>query len=385
MNEDKYCSLRSPLPHWDLAGKQVFVRADLNVPLKQGKIIDDTRLQKLRPTLDAILTKGGFITLATHIGRPKQYQQDLSTSSIIAPWLYQHGYDNRITLLENLRFFTEEMENSITFAKQLAQGMDYYLDDAFGSVHRSSTSLTTLPQLFDPEHRGIGLLIEQELATLSKLKYQAKKPFVLILGGEKVADKLPFLKSMLDHVTDILLCPAIVGPFLHTKLNNTDNALVDEAQSIIALAQKKQIKLHLPQDYLISQPGAKNIWIGPFSYRGASTIGPEDLLVAIGPKTIAQWEPIIMQAETIFFNGPMGNLDKPETIQELKVLLQTIAQSPAWSIVGGGDSLAALQAFHLKQKVDFCSTGGGATLAYLSGQPLPALDALLTPFIDTSL
>lgn len=367
MQTDRYCSLHSKIRIWDLAGKQVFVRADLNVSIEQGAIIDDTRLQAIRPTLDAILNKNGLITLATHIGRPAGYQENLSTQ-IIAQWLHTRGYDNHITVLENLRFFAGETDMSHTFAQQLAEGIDYYVDDAFASAHRSSASLTIMPQLFDREHKSIGLLVERELSELSKLKYHAKKPFVLIVGGGKAVEKLPFLQNMLDLVSDILLCPAFANIFL----TNTP-----QAQNVIALAQQKQVKFHLPIDYLVSHPSTPNLWSQPFIYKKTSEIKPEDSIIAIGPQTIEQWKPIIMNAQTIFFNGPMGNLKQPATIETLHKLLQLIAESPAWSVVGGGDSLAALHTFGLQNKIGFCSTGGGATLAYLSNQTLPALDALL--------
>ena len=412
---DAYALFTSPLKNWvkheGLTDKQIFVRADLNVPITNGTISDDFRLQAIRPTLDYILKHGGKITLATHIGRPKDQEKELSTN-IIRRWLDDHGYDTRITLLENLRFRKEEtawfdtilltqnhspradspprssrvnserisIEGQRAYAKELAQGIDYYIDDAFASVHDADASLTALPELFDTDHKGIGFLVEHELNELSALKYHAQKPFVIILGGGKAATKLPFLKALIPRVTDIMLCPAVSKPFwqlMHLKPTNSfspeEEMALHEARQIINLAQQHGVTLHLPQDYLVGTEG----WQGKFIYKQASAITDNDTLIAIGPETVALWTPIITQAKTIFFNGPMGDLDKPETVKELKAVLHVITQSNAVSVVGGGNSHAALQLFDLEHKVSFCSTGGGATLAYLSGHDLPALDALL--------
>lgn len=354
---DRYALMRSPLRHWDLKNKRVFVRADLNVPLEDGTIIDDSRLQAIRPTLDYIVSQGGHITLATHLGRPKGFEEALSTKMLM-PWFEKHGYPSTpegyagrstsITLLENMRFYAENPED-MAFAQELATGMDYYIDDAFGSCHRSGTSLTGLPKLFDTAHKGIGFLIEHELSMLSKLKYHAEEPFVLILGGGKTEEKLKLLEALLPRVSTALLCPALAQAY---RGNNS--------------------KVLLPVDYLVGKR-----WDGPYSYKKSTEITEKDIVVAIGPNTVTAWHETILHARTIFFNGAMGDLRKPETVQELKAVLQTVAQSAALRAIGGGSTVAALHLFDLTNKIDFISTGGGATLAYLSDQPLPALDALL--------
>lgn len=380
---DAYCKLKSPLPHWNLQNKHVFVRADINVPLHDGAILDDARLQALRPTLDYILAHGGRITLGTHIGRPHGFEQKLSTNPLQA-WLNHHGYDHRVTLLENLRFSLEEKAGNLLFAQELAQNIDYYIDDAFASLHDTDTSLTIMPKLFDAQHKGIGFLVERELGMLNTIKYNAQQPYVWILGGGKAASKLPLLETLLRSahtlVTDIMLCPALSWPFWHLAQEKKRHVVTPEqeilvhlAKTIIDLAQQKQVTLHLPQDYLVGTDG----WNGKFMVKRAEAVTEDDMMIAIGPETVKLWTPIISQAKTIFFNGPMGDLEKAETIESLKAVLHVITQSNAVSIVGGGNSHAALQLFGLADKVTFCSTGGGATLAYLSGQRLPALDALL--------
>lgn len=376
---DGYCALQSPLRSWQLANKKVFVRIDANVPLKDGVILDDYRLQAVRPTLDYILQHGGNITLATHLGRPHTRDAALSTN-IIKQWLQQHGYDNRITVLENLRFSEKEYYHSDSYAKELARGMDYYIDDAFASVHDDNASLTALPEQFDAQHKGIGFLIERELAALCTIKYHAKKPFVAILGGGKPEKKLAMIAGLIPRVTDIMLCPALATPFvqlMHPPLNPSTplrmSEEIHEARTILTLAQQHGVTIHVPQDYLVKTGS----WDGNLTYKIASAITADDTMIAIGPKTVALWAPIIKQAQTIFFNGPMGYLEQPETVRELQAVLQVITQSNAMSVVGGGNSHAALQFFGLADKISFCSTGGGATLAYLADQDLPALDALL--------
>lgn len=380
---DDYCKLTSPLPHWNLENKSVFVRADLNVPLRNGKILDDSRLQAIRPTLDYILEHGGRITLGTHLDRPHGFEQKLSTNPI-RQWLDAQGYDTRITLLENLRFSLEEQARNPLFAQELAQGIDYYINDAFASLHDSDTSLTIMPTLFDAQHKGIGFLVERELQTLSAIKYTAEQPYLWILGGGKAVSKLPYLETLLrsDHnrVTDIMLCPGLSWPFWHLAqekkrhtISPEQELLVHHAKTIIDLAQQKKVTLHVPQDYLVGTDG----WNGRFVTKKAGNVSEDDTMIAIGADTVKLWSPLIVRAKTIFFNGPMGDLEQPETIETVKAVLHVITQSNAISIVGGGNSHAALQLFGLANAINFYSTGGGATLAYLSGQKLPALDALL--------
>jgi len=339
---------------WDLTGKKVFLRADLNVPLAAGQIADTFRLDALRPTLDFIITKGATITLATHLGKPKGYDAAYSTAPLQA-WLTAAGYDSRITLLENLRFDAEEAASNYAYAEKLKGDHHYYIDDAFASVHRTSASLTVLPNLFLPQERGIGFLIEKELALLARLKYADNAPFLLILGGNK-KEKLE-LAADIDGVTDLLVCPGLTS-FMTPELQRK--------------FQKKNIAVHMPSDYLVGPNFA-----GPYSYKKSDEILATDMPLAIGPATTADWQPRITSAQRIFFNGPMGDFNYSQTTQELVAVLQTVAQSSALRVIGGGSSVAALHSLHLTQTAGlYCSTGGGSALFYLSNKTLPALDAL---------
>lgn len=381
----------SQLPHADLSHKRVFVRADLNVPLDKGIITNDYRLRALKPTLDLILRKGGKIILATHIGRPTGVDESLSTKHLI-PWFTKHGYNvhfesdliqakhashkkwNSILLLENLRFFPGEKQEDANFTKLLAQTADYYVNDAFATLHRHDASVTKLPLLFDQHHRTIGLLIEQELRSLSKLIDKPEHPFVLILGGGKVADKLPLLYNMLGKVDVFLLNPAIVFSFMLALGKNTGKSLVDpsQQQSILTFmrdAQANGTQIILPVDYQI----ASNTFEGPLSLTQTDEIPDNGVGISIGPKTQALFRSHILKAKTIFFNGLPGDDTRPDTLHGAHALFKAMADSEGYSVIGGGDSVGIAENLGLTDKIDYLSTGGGATLAYLAGQPLPGL------------
>lgn len=329
---DPYLELTSKLPTWDLAHKHIFLRADLNIS-DEHHFRTDLRFQALLPTLTMMVEKKGHITLATRHASP----------SVIRTALQEEGLSAGIEIITDPDAYTP------------SRPIDYYVDDAFGSVHRASNSLTVLPTMFDKNHRTIGLLIEKEIRDLSRLKHKEER-FVLIVGGGKAAEKVQSVIGMCAYVSDILICPA------YQKY----------LPELLKAARLQGVSVHEPIDYLVGKS-----WNGPYSYKTRETITSEELVISVGPKTVAQWQPIIRRAQTIFFNGPMGDLSKPETTQELHAVLQTVAQTPAWRAIGGGNSVAALQLFGLQSQVDYCSTGGGSALAYLGNRPLPALDVLL--------
>lgn len=384
----------SNLKKLDLHNKRVVLRADLNIPTRDSDILNDFRLQSLRPTIDYIIAHGGKIVLLTHIGRPKQPTLSLSTR-ILQPWFSKHGYstdfaqdieqayskslehNSSIVLLENLRFFAGEKNSDPAFATKLATLGDIYINDAFGVMHRQDTSITLLAQQFAPQNRSIGLLVEHELVILNKLLHNPKKPFVLVLGGGKVADKLLLLESILDKVTTILLCPAIVFSFLKSQGKEVGLSLVDPGsfdlcKKLVQHAQHKGVEIVFPVDYQVTD---RNI-DGALSIVAAEQFPPNSIGVSIGPKTIEHFGGIINNAHTIFFNAAMGFPHRSETMQGTSALLQTIEKSHALSVIGGGDSVAAAQ--NLVMSKPYLSTGGGATLTYLSNKPLPGLVALNT-------
>lgn len=384
------------LTHWHLNGARVILRADLNMPLADGTIMSDFRMQALKPTLDYLLTHGAQVILLTHIGRPTNNEPSLSTRHLIS-WFTGHGYTIQfaptiadakkstapIILLENLRFWPEESLNSSgrteekTFARELASLGDYYVNDAFGVMHRNDTSVTLLAQEFAPDHRSIGFLVEQEITALQKIKDATQKPFVAILGGGKVHDKIPLLEKFIDKANTILLVPAIVFTFqkargIEVGKSYVDNASLEVCRSIIEACKKKNVELLFPVDYQI----AMDTLNGPLSIVPADAIPPEAIGISIGPKTLSLFSEYIQNAHTIFFNGVFGFLERKETLHGACELMKLIAQSNATSIVAGGDTSAVAQNLGLLDSLDYVSTGGGAALAYIADQKLPGLSVL---------
>jgi phosphoglycerate kinase len=370
---DIYSSLRSPLhnPNFLPSGAEVLLRADLNVPMENKKIVDDFRLQSLIPTLDILLKSKAHIRLITHIDKPEGFDPNYSTLPIAA-WIKEHGYPishkknsaGSITVEENVRFDPREQEPNIHYAQTLAYNSDYYINDAFGSAHRHDTSLTLLADQFNPKKRGIGLVMEKELQTLSTIRTNPTRPVVMVLGGGKI-DKLKLAVPLAEYVDSLLLCP-ILGPVVSLFH-------LHEVQDEIQQLNHNQ-KVHLPVDYLVSNTYP---WRAPFHTVPAHKLSGLPLAISIGPETIKAWRPLLEQAGTIIFNGPMGNITLPGTTLELHELLSIIANSKAYSVVGGGDSLQALDTYHLRESISYCSTGGGAMLTYLANERLPALDALM--------
>lgn len=389
----------SKLQHWNLHNKRVFLRADLNVPLQNSSIENDFRLTSILPTLDYLLKNNNSVILATHIGKPNGHEKNLSTELLI-PWFKKNNYNitfasdpliasslstlrqtqgergssGHIILLENLRFFTGEKDGDPFFAKQLAQTADYYVNDAFGALHRNDCSITLLPYEFDENKRTIGFLVEKELRALSILRNKPEKPFIAILGGKKIEDKIPLIQGLLTTADSILICPALCFSFLaalgHSvgiSLINTDT--FDTCKKIIKTAEDKQVDLIFPIDYQIAGKSTE----GPLSYCDSSDFPTDAFGIAIGPKTITMFTQKINAAHTIFFNCAMGFSDNPQTEQSTTLLLKATAASSAKIIVAGGDTVTMAFNAGVENSIDHISTGGGAALAFISGNQLPGL------------
>lgn len=387
--------LKSRLFDLDLQNKRVLVRADLNVPLHGTTIVHDHRLRAVLPTLNLIQSKGGKIILMTHIGRPTSWQGNLSTS-LLEPWFIHHGYQieyvadpqkaydrslhnqNTILMLENLRFFPGEKKEDNLFALQLARLGDYYVNDAFATLHRTDTSVALVPTLFPQEKRSIGLLVQQELQALYPMAHHPKKPYILLLGGGKIADKLPFIEAMVDRIDVLMVLPAITGTFLKAMGRPVGKSLVDETsvqrcKDILDKAHANNVAVLMPLDYQI----AHGSFTGPLSMIPDTNIPPDGVPISIGPKTVAAWAHYLQKAQTIFYNGLCGTVTRPETLDGFKKLLDQITTSKAYTIIGGGDSVAATQLLGYADRISYLSTGGGATLAYLAHQTLPGLEPYL--------
>lgn len=387
-------TITSQLPNWHLHNERVIVRADLNVPLKQGIILDDFRLQAIKPTLDYILAKEGSIILLSHIGRPEHYDASFSTKNLM-PWFKTAGYEisfaptiadaqhsippKTIMLVENLRFFKEEYNPSYEFARTLASLGTFYVNDAFGALHRNQTSTTLVAKLFDNKHRTIGLLVEKELSTLNIFLNLPKHTLTLIIGGAKAEDKIELIHNLLNKTKNVLLCPAIVFNFEAAQHINIGNSLVNpktypHCLAIISQAIKENVSLIFPKDYLITDTQDS----GKLTTRDSNAFSHATIGISIGPKTVNLFSTIIKEAQAIIFNGPMGLMEKPETLKPLDELFSAIEQSCAKKLIAGGDSLMVARALNKMHAFDYISTGGGASLAYLSGKQLPGLAYITT-------
>lgn len=390
--------------------QRVLLRADLNVPISGNTIDDDFRLQELRPTLDLLLGQQATIILITHLGRPhKDKNIPALSTTLITTWLQEQGYralfastipaahelssqhPNTIIVLENIRTFPGEMIHDLAFAQDLATLGDCYVNDAFGTLHRKDSSITLVPLFFVPEKRFIGLLVARELQALaplikalqdhtttdSKPEHTALHPFVAVLGGGKVADKLPLIEGLLNKADTILLCPAIVSTFMKAQgipvgTSLVDDTLVDHCKKLMLRAASTKTTLVMPTDLQVAA-GSLN---GSLTDKKSNQLAPDDISIALGPVSTARYSAEIATARMVFFNAAMGFTQRPETLVAAKTLIEAIGTSSAYGVIGGGDSIALANTCPQGPGIRHLSTGGGATLTYLSGAPLPGLEAL---------
>jgi len=384
-------SIRSHLYRFHLKGRRVLVRIDGNVPIYGKSIANDYRLQRSLPTLEFIKKYGGTIVLVTHIGRPQKAEPELSTQ-ILQPWFEQHGftvtfaqdiaiahakslqkkYD--IVLLENIRFFEGEKGHNRSFARDLARLGEYYVNDAFATMHREDTSVTLVAEEFSPEHRTIGLLVEEELKKLSSLCTNPKRPLVIILGGGKPKTKIPAIPALLDHADTIMIYPALVFTFnkalgKEVGASLVDNSLLATAKSIIDQATTKHAELIFPTDYQVLEHSME----GPIITVTQNEFPEDGIGMSLGPQSLSQAHDIISKAGTIFFNCAMGLSRRKDTLQGSFTLLKSIAHSAAYSVIAGGNSVDLVFQLGLAKKFDYLSTGGGATLQCLGNKTLPSL------------
>jgi len=375
LNKHPTLSLPSKLKAQDLsfAGKKVLIRVDYNVPLKKdGTIADDTRIRASLPTLDLVLKGGGAVVLIAHLDNPTSKQDVHLSLGICAKRLaelipspvrfatdcvgkdvdklIQELKGGEVLLLENLRFYPAEKDPNLdpTFAASLAKGLDYYINDAFGSAHRAHSSTTTVTQYF-PGRAAMGLHLQEELAHLYPLLTNPKRPFFALVGGAKIAAKLPLLQSLISRIDALFIGGGMALPFLYTP--------TDETRIVVQLCQEKQIPLYLPQDLVTAKE---------YDWRG----------VDIGPQTIASWGEHLKEASTVFWNGPLGITEIPAYAKGTEGIAVILAALSATTVIGGGDSVAAIRGLGLADKFTHLSTGGGATLTLLECGTLPAVEAL---------
>jgi phosphoglycerate kinase len=384
----------------DLMGQRVFVRVDFNVPLKEGEIGDDTRIRASLPTIKYALEHGATVVAASHLGRPKGRPNPQLTLRPVATRLAQllgrgvtftHdcvGADvntsiakvrktGGVVLLENLRFHPEEEQNDPQFSAALASLADQYVDDAFGAAHRAHASVEGITHHF--RRAAAGLLMEQELQYLGHVLTSPERPFVAILGGAKVSDKLEVIENLLGKVDDLLIGGAMAYTFLKSQGVAVGRSLVeddklDAARAIERNAAARGTRLVLPVDHVVTdraQEGTANEVLAI----GDPAIG-ERLGVDIGPETMAAYAAIIAGAKTVVWNGPMGVFEIEAFAAGTNAVAHAVAAVNGTTIVGGGDSIAAVKQAGVADRITHISTGGGASLEFLGGRTLPGVAAL---------
>lgn len=390
------------LDDFQFGGKRALIRVDFNVPLNKAlEITDDTRIRAAIPTLKKILSDGGSVVLMSHLGRPKNGPEDAFSLKHIVSHLskklgipVQFGGDcigeeafqmsanlkaGEVLLLENVRFYKEETKGDEAFAEKLSKHGDIYVNDAFGTAHRAHASTTVVAKFFN--EKTAGYVMQAELDNASKVLQNASKPFTAIMGGAKISDKLLIIERMLDLVDNLLIGGAMAYTFFKAHGGDVGTSLVEEdklelAQKLIIKAEKNGVNLLLPCDSI----AAKEFNNEAQSIAVDNKLIPEGYMgLDIGPRASEEFKHVIQASETILWNGPMGVFEMPSfangTINVAKAVVNATKKG-AFSLIGGGDSAAAVNSLGFGDDVSYVSTGGGALLEYMEGKELPGVAAL---------
>lgn len=381
----------------DVQGKRVFVRCDFNVPLSDGRIADDLRIRAALPTLHRLLDSGARLVVASHLGRPKgKVVPELSMTPIadrLAELLDGDvelaedvagesaeklcGSDARVVLLENLRFEPGEEDNDPELSGRLARLADAYVDDAFGAAHRAHASIVGVPERLPA---AAGLLLAEEVEKLERLLHEPESPFVAVLGGAKVSDKLGVVENLLDRVDELCVGGAMAFTLLVAEgkevgRSRVEEDRVDEVRRVLETAQEKGVAVHLPSDVVAADAPDDE---SDYETVGLTEIG-DRLGVDIGPETVEDFSAAITAARTVLWNGPMGIFEIPQFANGTKAVAEAVAtatKNGAYTVAGGGDSAAALAQLGMTDAVSHLSTGGGASLELLEGIDLPGIAVL---------
>ena len=388
----------------DLKGKKVLVRVDFNVPLNADmQITDDTRIQAAIPTIEAILDKGGSVILMSHLGRPKGEEDDafslrhlvdhlsdllgipvMFASDCIGAEAVELAHElqpGEVLLLENLRFHNEETAGDVEFAERLAELGDVYVNDAFGTAHRAHASTAVIAQFFEGA-KAFGYLMAAEIENVSKVLEQGSAPITAVMGGAKVSSKIPIIKHLMDKVDHIIVGGGMTFTFIKALGGQVGDSLVEDdfvdmAAELMTEMRAKGVELHLPVDSLNADAfkvdAATNV-------SKAGEIPDGWMGLDIGPETIKYYTQLILDSRTILMNGPMGVFEMAPFAGGTRAVIDAIAratESGAFSLVGGGDSVAAVKNFGMAKRMSYVSTGGGAMLEYLEGKELPGIASIL--------
>lgn len=390
----------------NFSGQRALIRVDFNVPLdKQTQAItDDTRMRAAVPTIKKILADGGSVILMSHLGRPKEGpeakyslkhlvhhlsellggatvlfaddcigEQAVLTSGMLRP--------GEVLLLENLRFYKQEEKGDVAFAEKLSKLGDVYVNDAFGTAHRAHASTAVIAQFFPGDKKMFGLLMEGEVMSAEKVLHQSEKPFTAIIGGAKVSDKILIIENLLERATDIIIGGGMAYTFMKARGGKIGSSLCEEdriqtAVDLLKKASEKGVCIHLPEDSVIADK---------FDANANTQVAPSDAIpdgwmgLDIGPKARGVFAEVINKSKTLLWNGPMGVFEMEKFQAGTKAVADAVAESTgngAFSLVGGGDSVAAVNQFGYTEKVSYVSTGGGAMLEYFEGKELPGIAAV---------
>lgn len=387
----------------DFQNKKVLIRVDFNVPLNEEFVVtDNTRIKAAIPTIQKVIQSGGSVILMSHLGRPKSGPEDKFSLRHIVSELEillekkvhfindcisdegiektQNLQNGEVALLENLRFYEEETQGNVEFAERLSKHGDIYINDAFGTAHRAHASTAIIAQFF-PDSKYFGLLLENEIKNIDTLLKNPKSPTLAIIGGAKVSSKISIIQNLMDIVDEIIIGGGMAYTFIKASGGETGNSLVENdhietAQKVMALAKEKGVQLHLPIDTKIADKFSNDAQTQTCAI---DSIPSGWMGLDIGDKTLESFGKIIVNAQTILWNGPMGVFE----MESFKTGTESIAnalvkatEKGAFTLVGGGDSVAAINKLNLSDKVSYVSTGGGAMLEYIEGKELPGIKAI---------
>lgn len=389
---------------FNFSGKRALIRVDFNVPLDKEtlEVQDDTRIRAAIPTIQHVLKNGGSVVLMSHLGRPKEgFEARFSLKNIVSHLSNKLGVDvkfaedcigekatslssnlqpGEVLLLENVRFYKHETTGTESFAKQLAENGDVYINDAFGTAHRAHASTTTIAQFF-PEAKMFGFLIEREIESVNKVLNSMEKPLTAIVGGAKVSSKITIIDRLIEKVDNLIVGGGMAYTFVKANGGKVGTSLVEDdylevAQKIMQTAKKKNVKLYIPVDTVVADKfdNEANTQLVDINQIEEGWMGLD-----VGPKSAEDCNEIITKSKLILWNGPMGVFEMENFQQGTKSVAESIVKATengAFSLIGGGDSVAAINKFNYTDKVSYVSTGGGAMLEYLEGKELPGIKAV---------